>query len=85
MTTNKPAREIRYGKIRATIWPNETQNGTRYTVTVSRVYWANEQMKSTDSLWRDDIPLAMKALDEAHTWMYSQVGPTTPEVEGTEE
>mgnify|MGYP000846372744 FL=1 len=72
MTTNKPVIEIRYGKIRASIWANTTQNGLRHTVTLSRLYTANGEMKSTDSLWRDDIPLAIKALDEAHTWMYSQ-------------
>ena len=34
----KPAHEIRLGRIKATIWENETENGTRHYVTVSRIY-----------------------------------------------
>jgi hypothetical protein len=33
-----PVREIRIGRVRAAIWENETQNGTRHNVTLSRLY-----------------------------------------------
>jgi hypothetical protein len=31
----RPVHEIRLGRIRAAIWENETQNGTRHNVTLS--------------------------------------------------
>jgi len=67
MTSNKPVAVIRYGRVRATIWPNDTEHGRRYTVTVSRLYKSGDEWKSSESFWRDDLPLVMKALDEAYT------------------
>lgn len=70
MANSKPVAEIRYGRIRATVWPNNTEHGVRYTVTVSRRYKSGEEWKTSDSFWRDDLPLVIKALDEAHTLMF---------------
>ena len=36
MTAQKPAHEIRLGRIKATIWANDTENGKRYNVTLTR-------------------------------------------------
>lgn len=71
MTNNKPITEIRLGAIKANIWQNETRNGTRHNVTVSRLYKdANGAWKTTESFGRDDLLLLGKVLDLAHTWMY---------------
>ncbi|MBP7559232.1 MAG: hypothetical protein KBA64_02010 [Armatimonadetes bacterium] len=67
MTSSKPVAVIRYGRVRATIWPNDAEHGRRYTVTVSRLYKSGDEWKSSESFWRDDLPLVIKALDEAHT------------------
>ena len=72
MTNNKPANEIRLGAIKATIWKNDTENGPRYSVTVTRLYKDGEEWKTTDSFGRDDLPLAGKVLDMAHTWIVEQ-------------
>ena len=40
------------------------------TVTLSRSYRDGDQWKYSESLWRDDLPLAAKLLDQAHTWIY---------------
>jgi hypothetical protein len=45
----QPAHEIRMGSIRATIWENQTTSGTRFNVTVSRLYKDGEEWKQTDS------------------------------------
>ncbi len=70
MANNKPVHEIRLGRIKAAIWENETQNGTRHNVTVSRLYKEGEQWKDSQSFGRDDLPLLAKVLDRAHSWIY---------------
>ena len=70
----KPVHEIRLGRIKATIWENETENGPRYNVTVSRLYKDGDEWKQTSSFGRDDLPLVAKVADMAHTWSYEQAG-----------
>ena len=74
MTKSKqqPAHEIRMGAIRATIWENETTNGIRFNVTVSRLYKDGEEWKQTDSFGRDDLQLLAKVIDMAHSWIFQQ-------------
>ena len=74
MTKQKPAHEIRLGRVKATIWANETENGTRHNVTVSRIYKDGEDWKQTASFGRDDLPLVAKVVDLAHLWIYEQAG-----------
>jgi hypothetical protein len=74
-TTEKKARpvhEIRLGRIKAAIWENDTQNGTRHNVTLSRLYKDGDQWKDTQSFGRDDLPLVSKVSDMAHTWIFEQ-------------
>ena len=51
---------------------NQSANGIWYSVQVCRIYKDGDEWKQTDSLGRDDLLLACKALDEAHTWIYQQ-------------
>ena len=63
-TKNKPAHEIRYGTVKATIWANQTkENGIRYSVTPSRIYKNGGDWKQTDSFGRDDLLAASRALN----------------------
>ena len=73
-TKQKPAHEIRLGRIKATIWENETENGSRYNVTISRLYKDGDEWKQSTSFGRDDLPLVAKVADLAHTWTYEQAG-----------
>ena len=68
----QPTHEIRLGSIRATIWENQTTNGTRFNVTVSRLYKDGDEWKQTDSFGRDDLQLLAKVIDLAHTWIFQQ-------------
>jgi hypothetical protein len=68
----KPAHEIRLGRIKATIWENETDSGPRHNVIVSRIYKDGEEWKQTSSFGRDDLPLVAKVVDLAHSWIYEQ-------------
>lgn len=69
-TKARPVHEIRLGRIKAAIWENETQNGMRHNVTVSRLYKDGEQWKDSNSFGRDDLPLVVKVIDQAHSWIF---------------
>jgi len=74
MTKQKPVHEIRLGRIKATIWENETEQGMRHNVTVHRLYKDGDEWKQTASFGREDLPLVAKVVDMAHTWTYEQAG-----------
>lgn len=74
MANNLPTHVIRLGKIKATLWANETSNGPRFNVTVGRLYKNGDEVhwKTSDSFGRDDLPLVAKVVDMAHTWIFEQ-------------
>lgn len=66
----RPVHEIRVGRIKAAIWENETQNGTRHNVTLSRIYKDGDEWKDSSSFGRDDLPLVAKVVDRVHDWIF---------------
>ncbi len=74
MTAQRPIHQIRFGRIVAAIWLNQTNDGSdRHNVTLSRIYKPEAgDWQRTTSLGRNDLPLAMKVLDQAHSWIYAQ-------------
>lgn len=68
----RPVHEVRMGRIKAAIWENETDNGTRHNVTISRIYKDGDQWKDSNAFGRDDLPLVAKVVDQAHSWIFSQ-------------
>ncbi len=68
----RPVHEIRFGRVKAAIWENETSQGVRHNVTFQRIYRDGETWKTSDSFGRDDLYLVQKAADLAHTWIYEQ-------------
>ena len=82
----RPVKEIRMGRIRAAIWENETTNGTRFNVTVSRLYKDGENWRDSSSFGRDDLPIVAKVADRCHSWIFSEKGNTSgSEDEGSNE
>ncbi len=75
-TKARPVQELRMGRIRAAIWANETQNGLRHNVTVSRIYKDGDDWKDSTSFGRDDLPLVAKIADQAHSWIYANGNPS---------
>ena len=68
---NRPVHELRLGRIRAAVWENETDNGKRHNVTLSRLYKDDEgEWRDSSSFGRDDLPLVAKVSDLAHTWIF---------------
>ena len=76
-TKARPVHEVRLGRIRAAIWENETQNGIRHNVTVSRLYKDGDDWRDSTSFGRDDLPLVGKVVDQAHSWIFQQNGGTS--------
>ncbi len=74
MSKQKPAHEIRLGRIRATVWANATgDNGTRYNVTLTRLYKDDDDnWRDSNSFGRDDLLAVGKAAELAFFWVHQQ-------------
>ena len=69
---NKPAHEVRLGRVKAAVWANAGESGVWFSVVFSRLYKEGDAWKRSDSFSRDDLPLVMKLADRVHTWIYEQ-------------
>ena len=68
MSGNKPAAEVRLGRIKAAIWANQDKDGGRWhTVQLTRLYQDGDQWRSTHSFGRNDLLTVAKVADLAHT------------------
>ena len=67
-TPNKPVDEVRIGRVKATIWCNETEDSKpRYNVVLTRLYKDGDTWQSTPSFGRNDLLLLAKVADLVHT------------------
>ena len=66
----RPAHEIRLGRIKATIWANQGDNGSWYNVVLSRNYKDGDEWKSSSSFGRDELLTVAKVADLANTWIH---------------
>ncbi len=84
MAKERPHKEIRVGKVKATIWRNEYpgQNGSRvrFNVQFSRLYKENGEArwKTTDSFGRDDLPVVAEVANRAWRHIYEASNATAP-------
>lgn len=65
-----PIHEFQKGVIRVRIWRKQTRQGTRHHVAVVRLIRRNDVWNESTRFGRDDIPLVMFMLDQAHTWIF---------------
>jgi hypothetical protein len=68
----KPVHEIRLGRIKATIWANQTDNGIRHNVQLTRLYKDGDEWQDSASFGRDDLPLVAKVADLVHSWIFQK-------------
>lgn len=66
---NRPAHEVRSGLVRAAIWANNTRSGTRYNVTVTRIYKSGDDWKSTGSFGLRDLADLTRVSVMAEAWV----------------
>lgn len=68
-TANKPWKVFRSSGVSASIFENKAENKdsarTYFKVTLSKVYRDGDEFKSTNSLSRDDLPVAAMLLQQA--------------------
>ena len=70
---NRPVHTVRHGRIKATIWANQTQNGPMHNVTVSRSYQDEEgNWHDSQSFGFDELMTAAKALSDAHSFISNE-------------
>ncbi len=71
---NAPIKRIAVGNgIKASIWKNESKdNGSWFSVTISRTYRDNDEFKDTPSFRRDDLLFVAKASELAFSWCLRQ-------------
>lgn len=69
---NKPVHVVRFGAIKAAVWLNQTAVGPIHNVTLARSYKDGEEWHESGSFGADDLLVAAKALDQAHTWIVEQ-------------
>jgi hypothetical protein len=78
-STPRPVEEVRIGSVKAAIWKNDTDNGTRYNVTFQRIYRDDDnRWRSTDSFGRDELLVLAKVADEAHDRIVALSQPQRP-------
>lgn len=58
------------GLIKASIWENQTKQGTNFAVRIVRLFKNGTEWKESAQFFRDDLLVAAKLLDQAHTWIY---------------
>jgi len=75
MSNNQPLDTVRIGRIKATIWENELENGgVFHSVTLARNYRdENNQWRETNSFSVDDMPRVRMATDRAFDSIYSRM------------
>lgn len=72
-SANHPVHEIKLGRIRATVWTNESQrNEAWFSVSISRLYRDGDEWRTTTTFGRDDLPLISKAADMAYAWIWNE-------------
>lgn len=80
-TKEKPAAEIRLGRIKATVWRNQTEQGERFNTTYTKLYRVGEGerdgpkdngWRETQSFGREENLLLGKLADQVHSWIHEQ-------------
>ncbi|QJX01161.1 hypothetical protein [Frigoriglobus tundricola] len=71
----RPAHEIRYGRVKIAIWRNSGKEGDWYSVALSRSYRDGQGIwKQAATLGKDDLLVAALAFEQAFAWISQQTG-----------
>lgn len=64
-----PIHEIQYGSVRASIWANGPDHGSKHHVTFRRLYKDGDAIKEAAGFRTLDLPVLAFAADEAYWWL----------------
>lgn len=66
---DKPV-NFKVGRVRATVWTNESESGPWHSVTFSRLYKDKDgKWQNSTSFGREDLPLVIEAAAQAHSYL----------------
>ena len=70
----RPAHEVRLGRIKGAIWANQTDQGVRYSVSLTRLYkdQGSGEWRTSQSFGRDDLLLVAQVCQMALLWVYQE-------------
>lgn len=72
-SNNRPVHTVRHGRIKASVWVNQTQKGPMYNVTLSRSYTDDKgEWHDSQSFGFDDLMTVAKCAFDAHTWISTE-------------
>ena len=74
---SEPAHVLRFGLMKCEIVRRESSSGVFFNVKLVRMFRNGDQWKESNLFGRDDLLLAAKLLDMAHTWIFAH-GQTVP-------
>jgi hypothetical protein len=75
MSGQSPKKQFRMSLVVASVFDQETQNGTIHNVSITKLYKADPSDKEWQrgtSLNRDDLPLAIEVAHQAWIWIHEQ-------------
>jgi len=72
MEKKKPVQTLREGRVRASIWENESKNGPFLSVTFDRTYKEGEEFKSSYSFSYSDLLNFTKVVAKVSAEMIAQ-------------
>ena len=64
-----PVHELQYGSVKASIWANGPDHGSKHHVTFRRLYKDGEDIKEAAGFRTLDLPLVAFIADEAYWWL----------------
>ncbi len=76
-TKTRPAHEVRIGRIKATIWEQESEKGPWYNIRISRIYKDKDDWKDSNSFGRDDLLVLEKVINRAYDWLIDEAAGNT--------
>jgi hypothetical protein len=70
----RPVHEVRLGRIKAAVWANNTEQGVRYSTTLTRLYRDAQdgEWRTSTSFGRDDLLLVAQVCELAIVWICHQ-------------
>ena len=80
-TAAQPVHKERLGRIKASVWMNDTTNGPMYNVTFARVYRRDDEWKESYSYTRDDCLVLAQLAQLVSVWIYQHPLTQTSEPE----
>ena len=82
----RPAHEIRFGRLKATIWRQESDKGPWFSVVLTRSYQDEKKdWHSASSFGKDDLLVIAKMVDLAHTWICDELSKGSHRSNGQED